>query len=206
MIKAKQNIFVYLFFKFYTKIKIHNNFKQVVINGNVDITDSSVLLLSNHISWWDGFWAFYLNMKILGKKFYFMMDEKELAKRQLFSYMGGFSIANNKRSMFQSIQYTSQLLQRKENLVLVYPQGKLHSVYDDNFSFKKGIEHILLPADDKVKIILLVQLIDYYQYPKPTVFLYYEEADMAVSKRKNYEEQYSLFFAKCVKQHRQLTV
>lgn len=88
MIKARHQLFVYSFFKMYTLAKMKTNFNSVKVNGVIDVTDHSVLLIANHIGWWDGFWALYLSMKVFRKKYHFMMLEKELRKRWLFSFSG----------------------------------------------------------------------------------------------------------------------
>ena len=85
MIRARHNFFVYNFFKIYNKLNIRNNFNEVKVSGNVDVHDHSVLIISNHVSWWDGFWVLHLCMNVLYKKFHFMMLENELKKRPLFS-------------------------------------------------------------------------------------------------------------------------
>lgn len=206
MIEARHNPFIYSFLSCYAKAKIRNNFQQVVLKGEADVNGKSVLLLSNHISWWDGFWAFYLNHKLFGKRFYFMMNEEELKRRKLFSLAGGFSIAKRGRSIFQTLDYASGLLELPDNLVLIYPQGKLYSAQDHDFRFKKGIERINLLDEERVKVIFLLQLVDYYQHPKPTLFLYYSEADPIIYKKKNYEEQYRAFFERILGEHKKIVI
>jgi 1-acyl-sn-glycerol-3-phosphate acyltransferase len=201
MIRAKHHPLVYAFFKHFAKRAIKKHFHQVVITGKVDVDNHSVMLLSNHISWWDGFWALYLNMKSFNKKFHFMMDEVELKKRWLFSNSGGFSISGNSRSMLESIQYASDLLKNKENMVLIYPQGKLYSSHSREIVFKKGIERIEMANEHATKVIFLVQLTDYFQFRKPTLYLYMGEADEKISIEKNYQEQYNAFYNACIKQH-----
>ena len=71
------------------------------LNLLVDFNDRNlpVLLISNHISWWDGFWAMYINLKVLKRKFHFMMLEEQLRKYWFFNYTGGFSV-NKKSKVF----------------------------------------------------------------------------------------------------------
>ena len=206
MIKAQHHPLVYSFFQHFAKSAIKKHFHQVVISGEVDIENHAVLLLSNHISWWDGFWALFLNIKSFNKKFHFMMDETELKKRWLFSYSGGFSISGRSKSMLESIQYTSELLKNKGNMVLIYPQGKLYSSHIRDILFKKGIERISLTKEHPVKVLFLVQLTDYYQFKKPTLYLYLGEAGEEIYLKKNYEEQYNAFYNECIVQHSKLTV
>ena len=71
-----------------------------------------------------------------------MMLESELRKRWIFSYSGGFSVAHGSRSSIESLNYSADLLQNNSNLVLMFPQAKMHSIYNDNLKFERGIEYI----------------------------------------------------------------
>lgn len=125
-----------------------------------------------------------------------MMDEKELAKRWLFSYAGGFSVAPHNKSIFESIRYASELLLDTNNLVLIYPQGKLYSSYCSDIRFLKGISRI--NTTDKTKIVYLVQFTDYFQHEKPTVYFYLKEAEKELFSMHNFEEQYQIFYHACL--------
>jgi 1-acyl-sn-glycerol-3-phosphate acyltransferase len=204
IIKAKHNPLVVSFFNHYSKKKIRRNFHQVVLKGNIDVSKKSVLLLSNHFSWWDGFWALYLNIKLFKKKFHFMMDEKELSKRWLFSYVGGFSVARHNKSIVESIHYATEQLNDINNLVLIYPQGKLYSSYCNDISFMKGISRI--STTDKTKVVYLVQFTDYFQHAKPTVYFYLQEADKKTLVNNNYEEQYRAFYKTCLEEQSKIII
>ena len=203
MIVAKHHPLVVAFFRHYADKSIRRHFHKVVVNGTMNVNNHPVMLLSNHISWWDGFWALYLNSHYLKKKFHFMMDEKELSKRWLFSYIGGFSIARNK-TLFQTLNYCSGLLENNDNLVLIYPQGKLYSSHQKEVSFLKGIERIKI--GEHVKVLLLVQLTDYFENRKPTLYLYLKEADAEDLISKNFEQCYNDFYKTCIEQHSRISV
>lgn len=134
------------------------------------------------------------------------MDETELRKRWLFSYSGGFSISGSSRSMFESIQYASDLLKDKENIVLIYPQGKLYSSHTRDIHFKKGIERIQVTEEHPVKVLFLVQLTDYFEFKKPTLYLYLKEVGEDIFTDKNYEEQYNAFYNACIQQHSNIII
>lgn len=204
IIKAKHNPLVVNFFNLYSKEKIRHNFHQVAIEGDIDVSNHAVLLLSNHLSWWDGFWALYLNIRLFKKKFHFMMDEKELAKRWLFSYAGGFSVAPHNKSILESIRYASELLLDTNNLVLVYPQGKLYSSYCNDIRFMKGINRI--NTTERTKVVFLVQFVDYFQHEKPTVFFYLKETDKEQLPEKDYEKQYQHFYHDCLEKQSKIII
>jgi 1-acyl-sn-glycerol-3-phosphate acyltransferase len=202
MIKARHNPLVYSFFKTYTRVRIRKNFQQVVFSGDTAPTNNAVLLLSNHCTWWDGFWALYLNIHVFKKQFHFMMDETELSKRWLFSLSGGYSIRPTSKSLFESLRYTEELLSCPDNLVVIYPQGKLHSSHTSTVEFKKGIDRLRFGMESQPDIYFLVQLTDYFQFEKPSLYFYLEKA----SNNRNFEADYNSFYQRCIHQHSLLTV
>jgi 1-acyl-sn-glycerol-3-phosphate acyltransferase len=206
MIQAKHHPLVYGFFKSYSRIRIRNTFQEVVVRGDVSSAGKPVMLLSNHISWWDGFWALYLNETIFGRKFHFMMDEEQLRKRWLFSYSGGFSIRPTSRSLFESLRYTEQLLTNPENLVIIFPQGKLYSSHAPEIHFKKGIERLRFDHQIQPDVYFLVQLTDYFQFEKPTLYFYLKKATNEDIATRSYELAYNQFYQQTLQQHSQLTV
>ena len=90
MLKSKHHIFIYPFFKFFTRLLLKFNFRSVKIIGDFQDNGAAVLVVSNHVSWWVGFWLVYLNSKILHRKIHFMMLEEQLKKYWYFQHTGGF--------------------------------------------------------------------------------------------------------------------
>ena len=70
-----------------------------------------------------------------------------------------------------------ELLQNPDNMVLMYPQGKIHSIYDTQFSFEPGIEKILERSGDGVQVMFFSALVDYHAAPRPTVSVRLKEYD-----------------------------
>lgn len=206
MITARHNILVYNFFRLYARLKIRKNFRATVLQGDTALSGKAVLLLSNHTSWWDGFWALYLNMIHFKKRYHFMMDESELRKRWLFSLSGGFSIRSTSRSLFESLHYTEELLKDNNNLVVIYPQGKLYSSHTASVTFKRGIERLRFDRDAAPDVYFLVQLTDYFEHEKPTLYLYLEKASAQVVANREYELAYNRFYSKCIEQHSRISV
>ena len=61
ILKAQHHTIVYPFFRWFSCWYTQRHFHQVIIKGDYDNQGKGVLLVANHISWWDGFWAVYLN-------------------------------------------------------------------------------------------------------------------------------------------------
>ena len=102
-----------------------------------------------------------------------MMLEEQLKKHWYFNYTGGFSVKKSTRSAVQTIQYSAELLSHPENLVLMFPQGKVESIHKQSFTFEKGVERILKRTDrSKVQLVFLVNSIDYFINMKPILHHY----------------------------------
>lgn len=191
LLKAKHNFFIYPFFQFYTKRIIKRKFHSVIIEKDYIDTNKPILLISNHVSWWDGFWAMYINLTLFKKKFYFMMHEKQLLEYKFFNQTGGFSISNQYRHIIDSINYSSSILEDKNNLLVIYPQGEINSIYQSNFIFKRGIEKIINQKD--ITLLFSANLIDYFSNSKPSLFTYLEEYNGEFN-LKDIEEAYNVFY------------
>lgn len=176
MLKASPTKWGYFCWQMFCKYSIKFFFNDLICEGDMEIAnDKSLLFIGNHISWWDGFWPIELNRQHFGKNYHVMMLEKELEPRQFMRKGGAYSIRPGHRSIVETLNYTVDLLKDPENMVLMYPQGKIHSIYDTDFSFEPGIEKILQRAGDQVQIVFFSTLIDYHSNPRPTVFVRLKE-------------------------------
>jgi len=198
IIKSKHNYFIYNFIKLYTRYKISRNFHKVYIHGNYCEKKMPVILLSNHVSWWDGFWAMYLNIILFKRKFHFMMLEDQLRKYSFFKYCGGYSVKKNSRSMIESLDHSIDILSEKNNLLLLFPQGQINSLYKSYFKFERGIEKIIASVRDNVQVIFIVNLVDYFSMPKPTLFMYFKEYEDPGIETEKIEKAYNVFYAACI--------
>ncbi|HEX3006006.1 MAG TPA: lysophospholipid acyltransferase family protein [Bacteroidales bacterium] len=202
IIRAKHHVFIYPFFRWYSRRIINRHFEQVVLKGEFLDQRKSVLLVSNHVSWWDGFWAMYLNLEIFKRKFHFMMLKNQLLKYWYFNYSGGYSIEPDSRSALESIDYTAGLLSNSGNLVLIFPQGKLESMHRQNFTFRKGIERILeRTGKETIQIVFLVNITEYLSKQKPTLYQYIEEYSGAGTSVSEIQEHYNVFCRSCFEHH-----
>jgi 1-acyl-sn-glycerol-3-phosphate acyltransferase len=174
------------------------NFKPIKIINDIDEKNLPVLLVTNHNSWWDGFWVQYINIQIFKRKFHFMMIEEQLRKFWFFNYTGGFSVRKNSKSIIETLDYTRQLLTNKNNLVLMYPQGEIQSMHEPVFKFERGLEHILKKMENPVQVVFMVSLVDYFSNPKPGLFLYLTEYKGTDFKTETIQMEFSGFYSDCV--------
>jgi hypothetical protein len=199
--KATHHFFLYPFFKRYAVWKIRRNFHDVYIKGEFHEKNLPVLLISNHLSWWDGFWAIYLNIRLFHRKFYFMMLEDQLKKHMFFNKTGGYSIKKGSKSIIETIDYTSSLLTDNKNIVLLFPQGEIQSLYTQPIRFEDGIGYVMKKITCDIQIIFLVTLIDFFSHPKPGLFLYFEEYQGSDFTTKTLQEEYNRFYVHCIPQN-----
>ena len=202
IIKAKHHFVIHPFFKLFSRAMTNLHFSGVEIIGDVDVSEHrAILLISNHTSWWDGFWQLYLNMMVFKKKFHFMMFEEQLRKHWYFNYTGGFSVKKSARSAVETIQYSAKLLSHPNNLVLIFPQGKVESIHNHSITFEKGVEKILKKTNRKnVQVVFLVNSIDYFINRKPILYHYLKEYKGESIAFEELEKSYNTFFKKSIKQ------
>ena len=194
MIKAKHHFFIYPLFQWLTSFLIKRHFNQVVMEGEFPQNNQSVLVVANHVSWWDGFWVEYLNLKRFQKKFYFMMLEEQLKKHWYFQYTGGFSIKKKSKEAMESLTYAASLLMESNNLVLMFPQGKIHSIYKNNVPFEKGIERILSQVPGETPVLFVANFVDYFSNNKPNVYMYQQNFLARDFETNSIETEYHRFY------------
>jgi len=203
MIKARHHFYIYPFFQRYTLRKLRKKFSGLELVGEFYDDGLPVLLLANHISWWDGFWAMYLNLKVLHRKFHFMMLESQLKKHWYFNHSGGFSVRRNSRSIIESLDYTSELLSDPKNMVLLFPQGELHSLYDTEVRFEKGLKRILQNTDTSFKIVFSANLPEYFDNPRPALYLHHKTYHGEYT-FEAIEQSYNAFFREVITYHKNI--
>jgi 1-acyl-sn-glycerol-3-phosphate acyltransferase len=175
MIQARHHWFYVSFFRWYTKFIIHKDFKSVTVHGNYKDLNLPLLVISNHFSWWDGFFIYYLNSRCFGKKYHVMMLEEQLQDRLFLNKAGAFSIQKNSRSSIGSINYTAKLLENPGNMVLLFPQGEIQSKYWYPVVFEKGWFKILKKVKNPIQVVFVASLIDYFSNRKPLLNMYIHE-------------------------------
>jgi hypothetical protein len=203
IIKSQHRPFFIFFFRIYTIMMIRWHFRQVSVNGNFQDKGLPVLLIGNHFSWWDGFIANLLNIRIFHRKFHIMMLEEQLSARMFLNKAGAFSIKKGSRSVIESIQYTAYLLGRKENLVVLYPQGDFESIYIIPVSFENGVSAITSRLINDYQLIFYVALVDYFAHRKPSLTIYLSEVSVQLALETSVlESAYHEFLSACILQQR----
>ncbi|MFT6857071.1 MAG: 1-acyl-sn-glycerol-3-phosphate acyltransferase [Cyclobacteriaceae bacterium] len=201
MIKPPQSAFVRKFFYWLeSKILFPFYFKKVVIKGVPIKEGHSILLLQNHLSWWDGFWGNYLTYHLMKRKYHVMVQEDQLIKQPWLKHKGAFSVRKNSRGMLESIHFAADLLKDSQNLVLIFPQGKLQSMHAQEIDIQKGVFRLISQLDRPCQVIYNAVTIDYLESFKPTItFNLLDCGDACVITPNELREQINVFHEQTLK-------
>jgi hypothetical protein len=172
MIKNKSNWLIYSFFSWYISRRVAKHFHQLVYDPIKTDSEKSVLLIANHYSWWDGFLFFHLNKLLFKKKFHVMILEETIRKNSFMKYTGAFSVSKGSKSILETLNYAGKLLDDPNNLLLIFPQGKLYSNFMNQVKFEKGLERIVSFSQQKFDYVFAASFIEHFSESKPTAYIY----------------------------------
>ena len=203
MITAKHKKIWELFFILYAKINLKRIYREIRLYHVKDRydsacieTDKPIILISNHFSFWDGFIHLLLNRSLFNKRVYIMMLYKQLSIRRFLRYGGCFSVEPGKKSVFETLRYCSSILKNSSNLLLIFPQGEIESLYVDDYSFRSGVERIASEANS-ADIYFNINLINFFSNKRPTMTIYYKKYNPQGEGDETLESAYNKFASEC---------
>ena len=132
--------------------------------------------MSNHFSFWDGFWAAYLSYHFIYKHnpdvkgFYIMSVEAQMKKHWWLKKFGCFSIAPGTVSVAESLDYIAEILSEPGNIFLMWPQGNLESTYVSKIVMKPGITDIMKRIKGDCQIFWSSNFVEYFESLKPSIY------------------------------------
>lgn len=157
----------------------------------------SIILISNHFSFWDGFIHLILNREVFKRRVHIMMLYEQLVNRKFLRYGGTFSIDKGRKGVVESLKYSCEILKDCKNMLLIFPQGKIQSLYTYPFKFEKGVEYIISQSKD-VDIYFNINLLNFFSDKKPTLTMYYKPYISNNFKISDIEQAYNLFSQECM--------
>lgn len=173
MIKADHKKWAEFVFDTYLNRLLKKSFYDFrIINQLPNIDPSKSLVMApNHFSWWDGFFVYWLNKKVLNKKLYVMMLEEQLKRYWFFKKLGCYSIdLNDSKKMITSLKYTLDLIQNADNAITMYPQGEIQSYEQRPIQLKGGIDFIAKKSKINFQIIPIAFKIHYTNERLPIIY------------------------------------
>ena len=99
------------------------------------------------------------------------------------------------------MNYTIELLKHPENMVTFFPQGHFESVYQQPLHFKKGITELLKNLENEIHVIFVANLPEYFESPKPKLFIYYKEYIYPGRNHDMIEKDYNDFYYESIKKN-----
>jgi hypothetical protein len=126
--------------------------------------------VANHFSWWDGFLLYHLNKILFKKAFHIMVLDETIQKAGFMKYFGAFPIKKNSKQVIASLNYAAQLLDDPDNMVVIFPQGKLYSNFVDEVKFEKGLSKIIT-SQANFQYVLAATFIENFEHKKPSVYI-----------------------------------
>jgi len=173
MIKANPTRWAKFIFHIYVMRLMKRHFHAFHLFGNLPQPepDLPLLLVPNHSTWWDGFFVYLLNEEILKRNTYLMMLDRQLAKYKFFARIGAFGITpGDRKNVRESVNYTVELLQEKNVMITMFPQGILLPWGKRPLNFKKGIESIIQLYNKPINVLPLAIRAEYGGEQRAEVF------------------------------------
>lgn len=141
MIKAKHNRLITLFFDHYIDRILKKDFSRFYQVNPFPCIDNKrpLMIIPNHISWWDGFFIYSFLRRNCGKKLHLMMLEEQLRQFRFFKGLGAFSIVPGERSsVMETMVYMIELFKSPQNAIILYPQGEIRPYWKRPCGLKNG--------------------------------------------------------------------
>lgn len=107
------------------------------------ISDCPLLLVANHVSWWDGFVLREVQRLLRpGVPLYTLMSEAELKRFPFFRCLGAVGIDGSAApSVARALRLLEARLRERPNAAIVYfPQGRIWPSHRRPLGFQRGVE------------------------------------------------------------------
>ena len=173
MIKAEHSKWAEFVFDIYLKRLLRSSFKEFRVINELPKFDKSksLIVTPNHFSWWDGFFIYWLNKKMLNKKLFIMMLEEQLKRYWFFKKLGCYSIdLNDSRKMITSLKHTMDLATKPDNVIAIYPQGEIQPYEKRPIVLREGINFLSNKCETDFQIMPVSFKINYANERLPMVY------------------------------------
>jgi chlorobactene lauroyltransferase len=146
MTPARHSTWAEIIFLPYILRQFRKHFHGLYFLGPMPAIDPALPLLitPNHNTWWDGFFIYILNKRLLKRKVHLMMLEEQLSKYSFFSRIGAFGIEPGlPRKAYDALRYSAEVLRDPANTLCIFPQGVLRYFAARPLQFQRGVGQIL---------------------------------------------------------------
>ena len=178
MIKAAHKKWARWIFNPYYERLLKKNFSNFYrTNDYPPVTEGHPLLIvPNHISWWDGFFIDCVCRKFLNRTPYLMMLEEQLKRYWFFQKVGAYSINPHlPRGIIEAVRYTQDILKNPNHFVILYPQGDIEPFEKRPLTLKRGLQ-LFIKATPTAQVLPVGFKIQYYNQKNPSVIVRFGES------------------------------
>lgn len=167
-----QKFWIKVFDYSFTKMIKSSFFSMNVKNiQNFELRDKekSTILFASHCSWWDGIIGYTLLRTFMKIRFHLMIEE--LYRFPLLSKIGAFSVEKNSpQSALKSLNYCTEILENKDNLLWIFPQGEVKPPDYRPIKFANGLSYLYKKVNG-VNIIPISHRYNFIREDKPEIFI-----------------------------------
>jgi len=177
------------------------HFRSLRWEGEAVLPERAVLLIQNHFSWWDGYWAWLISRR-MGKVFNVMMLQEQIAAHPFLTRCGAFPVIPGQRQAIEAIDTAAGLLKNNRNMVVIFPQGSIETQHQPAIAFAAGVERIIRRSDPKPTVLFAVVLVDYFSTPRPAVTIRLKEHRVNDGDSLSLQDRYNEFYTWCIAQQK----
>jgi len=174
MIEARHQGWADWLFHRYVLRLVRRHFRRVHLLGELPRlpADLPLLICPNHSTWWDGFFVYLLNRRVLHRRLHLMMLEEQLSRYPFFRRVGAFGIhPGMPRSAMRALAYSARLLANPAHALCIFPQGVLRPWGVRPLSLQRGVERVLRLHGGGVALLPLAIRCELLADQRPEVFL-----------------------------------
>jgi 1-acyl-sn-glycerol-3-phosphate acyltransferase len=113
-------------FAWYAERLLRGHFRALHVRGSLPPVNEPLLVVAQHVGWWDPLVFFHLSRVRFVGKHYVMMEEANLRQFPFFGWLGAFSLDRRARgAALPSVRYALARLREPGARVWIFPQGAL---------------------------------------------------------------------------------
>lgn len=136
----------------------------------------SIVVYSNHASWWDPLVCLVVMSHFLPeRRIYAPMDAMMLEKYTMFRRLGFFGVEpRSARGALQFVRTAEAILRSEKNLLVITPQGRFADVRERPVHFEAGIGHLASRLHGGIFIPCAVEYV-FWEERLPEILLHFGE-------------------------------
>ncbi|MCX2574791.1 1-acyl-sn-glycerol-3-phosphate acyltransferase [Pedobacter sandarakinus] len=155
---------------------VKRKFNKIIFNQIEIKPNHSFVFMCNHFSFWDGILAIFLVINAVDKvhrlkTIRIMTLRQQMEKNKWLKYIGSFSVSPGNLRSRESIEYAIEVLNEPGNLLIIFPQGNLETMFIRYIKFKEGIGSIVPKVKSNCQLMWSSNFIEYFESLKPNLYM-----------------------------------